>query len=163
MSSSRVRRGVLTLCARVHLPPPTPNPFFSSLTLCGAFFIFDAGADRVGTCLFVLWSERLAEQGRRVQPSRPRRQRRDQGQPRRSPHRFESHPRPLPIRAFFTSISSLAFCKETSSDGEILGFHFWLSRAQIEKARDMDEEIDGLLERQRRNHPHQILHFVGYY
>jgi len=34
---------------------------------------------------------------------------------------------------------------------------------QIEDAEDIDESIDGILEVQQENHPHNLLHAVAYY
>lgn len=35
--------------------------------------------------------------------------------------------------------------------------------SQIENATNVDDEIDGIIQRQMQKHPHEILHTVGYY
>lgn len=41
--------------------------------------------------------------------------------------------------------------------------HLTRSLIQIESARDVDEEIDGIIAAHMQKHPHEILHTVAYY
>jgi hypothetical protein len=98
-----------------------------------------------------VYDRRSVDERWRDEQTGPYYQRRDQGQSRGGVDRWKGTLGPLHEREFLLVLAFSSFFTKAYAIS---------LKLQIEASRDIDEEIDGIIQMQMEKHPHQLLHTV---